>query len=94
VSGDGIAAIITAAGAIIITLFTYLQGRDFLNAMKTMVQPIQQAMSNAATGMAENNRLFARFAERQAEEISRLAAEQGASLRMLERLDERTSRLF
>lgn len=87
------AAVITAIGAVIVTIFTWLQGRDYGKTVRDMIAPVNTALQQTSASMTETKSLFDRFMDRQSGELSRLANEQATALRMLERLDVRTSKI-
>ncbi|WP_141776151.1 hypothetical protein [Phycicoccus sp. SLBN-51] len=89
----GIASILAAAGAIVVTVFNWLTSKDYGKTVEMMLQPTNSALSQASQGMKETAGLMRQLMEQQGNSLQTLDRRQVESIRLLERLDERTRKL-
>lgn len=90
---NGLAAVITAGGAVLVTIFNYLGSRAYGSTVKDMIGPVHSALSLSSTSMSETKSLVDRFMDRQASDFARITSDQGNTNRLLENLDERARRI-
>jgi hypothetical protein len=89
VSVDGVVALITAGGAILITIFTYKTSKDYGETVRKFIEPVNQSLGGTTTALAQTQTLLGTLVTKQDDSIRDMAKQVRGLRRTVERMESR-----